>query len=106
VHSAALEGSRFLIVTEKEIRTQYLECAKFLLQFVRRGANESSTRRILTQMREMKVTTPQHLMEHLSSDLQERALLLPALWHAIGTFQIKADLHVPLTMNSRIESLE
>ena len=106
VHSAALEGSRFLIFTGKEIRTQYLECAKFPLQFVRRGANESSTRRIFTQMREMKVTTPQHLMEHLSSDLQERALLLPALWHAIGTFQIKADLHVPLTMNSRIESLE
>jgi len=106
VHAAALEGSRFKILTEKEIRTDYLVCVKFLLPFVRRGVDRASTERVLALMRQLKVTTPNRFMERISQDPEEQALLLPALWHAIGTFQIKADLNVPLTMDSRIESLQ
>lgn len=106
VHAAALEGSRFKILTEREIRTQYLQCVKFLLSFVRRGADETSVQRILALMREIKVSTPQELMKQLSPDPEEQAYLLPALWHVVGTFRLSVDLNAPLTMNSRIESLE
>ena len=106
VHAATLEGSRFTIFTEREIRTPYLERVKFLLPIVRRGADETSIQRILSLMREMKVATPQQLMDHMSSNIDEQAVLLPALWYAMGTFQLEVDLNLPLTMNSRIASLE
>jgi hypothetical protein len=104
VHDAALKGARFEILTEKEIRTPYLECVKFLLPFVRRGTNDASKQLVLTTIAKLKVTTPRELMAQISDTPFERAYLMPSLWCLIGTFQIYSDLTKPLTMDSRIES--
>jgi hypothetical protein len=104
VHDAALKGARFKILTEKEIRTPYLECVKFLLPFVRRGTNDASKQLVLTTIAKLKVTTPRELMAQISDTPFERAYMMPSLWCLIGTFQIYTDLTKPLTMDSRIES--
>jgi hypothetical protein len=105
VHETALEGFRFKILTEKEIRTTYLDSVKFLLPFVRRGADHASKKLILTAIDKIRVTTPRELMAKISDNPSENALLIPSLWYLIGTFQIYSDLTKPLTMDSKIESL-
>jgi hypothetical protein len=105
VHETAREGSRFKILTEKEIRTPYLERVKFLLPFVRRGTDTVSKQAVLAMIDKVKVTTPRQLMARISSDPREQAYLIPSLWYLIGTFQIRLDLSAPLTMDSQIESL-
>jgi hypothetical protein len=50
IHYANEHGSRFKIVTEKEIRTQYLKSARFFLPFVRRGADASMQRVLLNAL--------------------------------------------------------
>jgi hypothetical protein len=105
VHETALEGFRFKILTEKEIRTTYLNCVKFLLPFVRRGTDHASQQLVLTTIDKVRVTTPRELMARISDTPLKRALLIPSLWYLIGTFQIYSDLTKPLTMDSKIESL-
>jgi hypothetical protein len=105
VHETALEGFRFKILTEKEIRTTYLDCVKFLLPFVRRGTDHASQQLVLTTIDKVRVTTPRELMTRISDTRSKHALLMPSLWYLIGTFQIYSDLTKPLTMDSRIESL-
>ncbi|WP_353064465.1 TnsA endonuclease N-terminal domain-containing protein [Tunturibacter psychrotolerans] len=105
IHATAMEGFRFKILTEKEIRTTYLDCVKFLLPFVRRGTDHASKQLILTAIDKVKVTSPRELMARISDNPAENALLLPSLWYLIGTFQIYSDLTKPLTMDSKIESL-
>lgn len=102
VHCATEEGSRFKLLTEREIRTAYLRSVLFLLPQVRRGADLKLQNTLLSALREVGESTPQKLLDGITQDLWIRAEYLPALWYLIGTFQIAADLDEPLTMNMRI----
>lgn len=106
VHFAKEQGWRFRLATEVEIRTPYLENAKFLLTFVRRKAPPESCAQLLARLRELRETSPGGLLLAVCQDETNRALLTPALWHLVGTFRIGADLHRPLNMDSRIWSKE
>lgn len=102
VHHARLEGSHFIILTEKEIRTQYFENVRFLLPAVRHGAEESHRRAVLAAIRDLQETTPQGILSHISTDPLDRAYLLHALWGLVGTFQVCADLAEPIKMDTRL----
>lgn len=106
VHFAKEQGWRFRIATEVEIRTPYLENAKFLLTFTKREFPPEPCAQLLLSLSELRETTPAGLLMAVCRDETNRALLTPALWHLLGTFQIGADLHFPLTMNCRIWSKE
>ncbi|MBB5327442.1 TnsA endonuclease N-terminal domain-containing protein [Tunturiibacter gelidoferens] len=80
VHATAMEGFRFKILTEKEIRTTYLDCVKFLLPFVRRGTDHASKQFILSAIDKVRITSPRELMAGISDNPAENALLLPSLW--------------------------
>jgi hypothetical protein len=103
VHQANLEGSHFKILTEREIRTQYLKTVRFLLPVVRQGAGQSAQRRVLQALSELGETTPRDLLNHLSTDREEQACLTWAIWYLIGTFQIYADLSAPLSMQMTVK---
>jgi len=106
VHFAREQGWRFRIATEVEIRTPYLENAKFLLTFARREFQSEPCSQLLLSLHELRETSPAGLLLAVCRDETNRALLTPALWHLLGTFRIGADLHRPLTMDSRIWSKE
>ncbi len=108
VHYARGLGWRFKIMTEIEIRTPYLANAKFLLPFVRGSqAPEPGQVALLSEaLRDLREASPEALLLAVCRDEWNRAKLLPALWHLVGTFRIGADLHTPLTMTSRIWSKE
>jgi hypothetical protein len=108
VHYARTQGWRFKIMTEVEIRTPYLANAKFLQPFARvaREPEPGNLALLNNTIRDLRETSPEALLLAACQDEWNRAKLLPALWHLIGTFCIGADLHTPLTMTSRIWSTE
>jgi hypothetical protein len=106
VRFARSHGWRFKIITEVEIRTPYLENAKFLLYFVRQGPAEEAHMDMLDeQMRQLRNTTPVELLGRIFQDEWNQARLLPSLWYMVGTRQIGFDMDTKLTMNSSIWSL-
>ncbi|MCG9053510.1 TnsA endonuclease N-terminal domain-containing protein [Laribacter hongkongensis] len=106
VHFARTQGWRFKIVTEVEIRSPYLDNAKFLLPFMRQGPAEEAHMDLLDeQLRLLHHSTPMELLAAAFQDEWNQARLLPSLWYLIGTQQIGADLSKKLTMTSPIWSL-
>lgn len=106
VRFAKTQGWRFKIVTETEIRTPWLENARFLLPFVHRGPQDESHMDLLAEkLEDLREADPESLVKAAYRDEWNQARLLPTLWYLIGTFQIGADLEQPLTMKSRIWSL-
>lgn len=102
IRYANQEQSRFKLITEKEIRTQYLKSIRFLLPAVNRGAPLDKRRALLDMLREVVESTPRKLLNGITDDLWKQAEWLPALWYLIGKFQIIADLNQPLSMDMRI----
>ncbi|KZN42650.1 heteromeric transposase endonuclease subunit TnsA [Pseudoalteromonas luteoviolacea] len=96
---------KFKIVTEKEIRTPYLESVKFLLPFIRQGASEEADMALLVgNLKTLGRTTPTELLEKIYSDPWNQARLLPTLWYLIGTGQIGMNLNQKITMTQEIWS--
>lgn len=96
---------RFKIVTEKEIRTPYLESVKFLLPFIRQGASEEADMALLVgNLKKLGRATPTGLLEKIYSDPWNQARLLPTLWYLIGTGQIGMNLNQKITMTREIWS--
>ncbi|WP_288843085.1 TnsA endonuclease N-terminal domain-containing protein [uncultured Deefgea sp.] len=106
VRFARAQGWRFKLITDIEIRSTYLENAKFLLSFVRQGPSDEAHMDLLDeQIKRLQQTTPTELLSSVFQDEWNQAKLLPTLWYLIGTRQIGADLDIKLTMNSPIWSL-
>lgn len=99
---AKSRGWRFKIASEVEIRTPFLENAKFLLRFVRQGPVSEAHMDLIDQALQRAGPMPiNSLLEAIFSNEWNRASLLPTLWYLIGTFQIGCDLGKPLTMASQ-----
>lgn len=105
VHFARTQGWRFKIVTEIEIRTPYLDNAKFLLPFIKRGPVEESHMDLIDEcLHQLCRTTPAELLAAIFQDQWNQASLIPSLWYLIGTRQIGVDLSSKLTMVTPIWS--
>lgn len=107
VKFARAQGWRFKIITDIEIRTPLLQNAKFLLPFLKQGANDEAHMDIIDgRLKELQHSTPAELMAAIFKDEWNQAQLFPTLWYLVGSFQIGADLTTKLTMNSPIWSLQ
>jgi TnsA endonuclease-like protein len=95
-------GWRFRLVTDRDVRTPYLDNVKFLRSYQTRPINESDRIRLLAALLALGETNPASLLHALSPDRWQQAQLLPMLWQLIATRQIHADLRHPLTMQSPI----
>lgn len=97
-------GWRFRIITEREIRTPYLQSVKFLRQYRRLQPNDAERRLLLDRLREVGESDPESLLLTISPEPVRRAELLPTLWHLVAAGDIYADLDEPLTMRSPIRA--
>lgn len=103
---------RFRIVTEKEIRTPYLDNVNFLRMFSgkRMIRNQGLTAEIQWRIRDtlfdLKRTTPRELLNTITPDPRRQAEHIPWIWHLINEGFVGCDLSKPLTMISEIWSLE
>jgi len=99
---ARSNGWRFKLVTEREIRTELLWNAKFLLPYGRDEVCDDDSVRLLEQLRILGVSTPRSLLELCTADRLIQAKLLSVLWHLVANRRIGADLTRKLTMTSEI----
>jgi TnsA endonuclease N terminal/TnsA endonuclease C terminal len=95
-------GWRFKIITEREIRTPYLQSVKFLRQYLRLQPGEAERRLLLDRLRELGESDPESLLLAIHREPVKRAELLPTLWHLVAAGEIHADLARPLNMRSPI----
>lgn len=95
-------GWRFKLITEREIRTPYLESARFLRQYRRLQPDDAERRLLLDRLRELGESDPESLLLAIYPEPVKRAELLPTLWHLVAVDEIHADLDRPLTMRSPI----
>lgn len=99
------QGWRFQIVTEREVRTPYLDNAKFLRPYRSIEADENDMRLLLDTLRGMGEANPESVIAVIHQDRMRRAELLTVLWRLLADGQITADLSQPLTMLTRIRAL-
>lgn len=98
-----LNDWQFKIVTERHIRTPYLENAKFLRRY--RGLEPQLLRQ--AQLRytatALGPTTPQGLLAAAYWPKDEQALAIPALWQMVAKGDFDLDLSQPLSMRSSMQ---
>ena len=99
-------GWRFHIYTEKEIRTHYLLNIKFLWPYREREVSKDLRSLILRTLWDLDESDPDLLIHAIYRDPNNRAQLIPALWHLISIGAIGCNLDIPLKMNSPIWALQ
>ena len=97
-----VQGWRFEVFTEREIRTPYLENVKFLWPYVERVPSPELRSQILQTLSDLDEADPDLLLCALCHDAGNRARLIPSLWHLVAVGAIGCDLNVRLTMRSLI----
>ncbi len=97
---ARQQGWRFRLVTERHVRTPYLENVKFLRPYRTLPVNDSYRTQLLSTLATLEATDPASLLAAVFEDRWQQAQLLPMLWQLVATRQIGADLEQPLTMQS------
>jgi hypothetical protein len=95
-------GWKFRVVTERDVRTAYLENIKFLRSYRSREQDPVRAQELLRTIRVLGETTPQSLLAAAFWTLEDRAAAIPILWKMIAEEKILAVLNEPLTMSSPI----
>lgn len=99
-------GCRFKVMTECEIRTPYLENARFLLRYKKmygdRELFDARIPHICALLVRLGPTTPRALLEAVRGDAIHRAEYIPYLWHLVTLQIVGIDLTQPLSMKSPI----
>ena len=101
-------AAEFKIVTEIEIRTNYLQNIKFLkTYYYAYNINYEKCMQVENMIAELRCTTPKNLLAALQQFKWNRAECLFAIWLVIaagehGLNRVRADLYKPLSMNTEI----
>ena len=107
IHFCRKRGWRYKIMTEVEIRTPYLENAKFLNPFLKQlSLGDDDAQLLINHLEKLGKTTPSDLLTSISTDQWEQARLMPALWILVAKGNIGANLQNKLAMNSPIWSIQ
>ena len=100
------QGWKFKIMTEVEIRTEYLFNAKFLLKYRHADHERGMMEQLLDTIRELRLSNPEELIKAATIDKNRRAELLHHLWYMIDLRIIGCDLNRKITMKSEIWALD
>jgi hypothetical protein len=113
---AAIEYSKknnwnFKIITEIEIRTQYLKNIRFLENYKKEkidkngfltGIDENDFNILTYNMDKIKITTPEELVLMSSTNKYKQAEFLYVIWYLVANNWVKCDLNFPLSIKSEI----
>jgi hypothetical protein len=102
--SARQRQWEYWMLTEREIRTPYLDNARFLLPYVRLETNWEHANTLLNMIDDLRQADPDALLAACAKDDTHRAELITSLWHLISLWRIGVDLRKPLTMQNAIWS--
>ncbi len=96
------KGWRFKLLTERQIRTNYLENVRFLYPFKQRVPDSGEANRMLEVLLDLGEVDPDWLLCAAGKSKQRVAELIPVLWYLIANDYIHCDLSEKLTMRSKI----
>ncbi len=99
----ALQGKEFRVVRAKEIETDYLENAKFLLMYRDHPFPLREASVFLDALAKRGRATMRQLLLDLTVDRQRRAELLPTLYALIAERKVVADLNRVLCFDTTLE---
>lgn len=102
IRYARMNGWRFKIFTENEIRTAFMENAKFLLPYLNQKLDDAHEALLLDRLIAMRECTVEGLIKSIFNDKWAQAELIQSLWYLVASRRIATDLNIPLTMSSRI----
>jgi hypothetical protein len=106
IHYAKLNGMRFKIISDKEIFTPFLDNARFLRSFKKQLPPAEDSTLLIHKILKTGRTTPNALLQSITSDIWRQANLIPTLWHLIATRRIGVDIDTKIHMESPIWPLE
>ncbi len=96
-------GWVFHIITERSIRTAFLQNIKFLSRYKNSKYVNTEAFTVLSHtLSELKVTTPEELIKCAARDKKMQAELIYSLWYLVASGSIGCDLHNPLTMKTEL----
>ena len=98
------QGWRFKLVTEREIRTDYLTNVRFLRQYTGPEVQIRQTDQglLMSLMGDIRLTTGEELLLMATADRTKRAELLYTLWHLVAVRLIHCDLTVELSLQTEL----
>ena len=104
MHYAAEKGWRFKLMTEREIRTDYLLNVRFLLNYLGPHAQVTQMDQglLMSLLRDIRLTTGEELLLMATADRVKRAELLYTLWHLVAVGLIHCDLTTELSLQTEI----
>ncbi|RSK23864.1 TnsA endonuclease N-terminal domain-containing protein [Hymenobacter metallilatus] len=102
VRYAAMRGWEFKILTEKEIRTQYLENVRFLNRYRWVEVELGYVHRLQELLGLLPSTTPAELIQLAVRDAYKQAEYLFVLWHMVALGMVGIELTHTLTMQTPI----
>lgn len=103
---ASHQGWAFKVYRESEIRTPYLDNARFLLRHLERGnPDHDLEQRLLDTLNKHAVLTLAEWAGLLSSSDAGRAQMLPACYRLIGASLVDVDLNTLLSLDSLVKTL-
>lgn len=102
VRHCRAQGWRFKIVTEREIRTPYVNNAKFLRRYRTISKQLHVAQQLFYTLQALGETTPQTLLAAAYLTKEKRMAALPELWRLVAAREVGAVLNEPLTMQSPI----
>lgn len=99
---AKAHGWQFKLITEREIRTELLWNAKFLLPYLHDQACDEDCQRLLDALQSVDKTTPGELLKMCANDRLVQARLLTSLWYLVSMRMVEADLTRRVNMRTPI----
>jgi len=98
-----LQDWQFKIVTERHIRTPYLDNVKFLRRYRSMPPQLVRQAQLRYTATALGPTTPQALLAAAYWPKEEQALAIPALWQMVAKGDFEVDLSQPLSMHLLIK---
>lgn len=96
-------GWVFKLRTERQIRTDYLWNARFLLPYRDpRRMDLSYLQLLLGRLEDMRQASVEELLIATCHFKWNRAIALSTLWHLVATFQVRCNLHGRLSMDTEL----
>lgn len=96
-------GWVFKLRTERQIKTDYLWNARFLLPYRDpRRMDRSYLQLLLGRLEDMRQTSVDELLIATCQFKWNRAIALSTLWHLVATFQVRCNLHGRLSMSTEL----
>lgn len=103
---AARQGWTFKAYRESEIRTPYLDNARFLLRYLEKAVGSKREPELLAWIAERGPRTLDEWASIRGGSSQVRAEIFPACYRLIAQRRVEADLSAPLTLQTVIKALQ